>query len=105
MSIKLRKIWTNNEIFKYKLDKIYNYLFVGVVRRLSRTYVLRTALQTFMKMGIDKKDMKIIAELKKNSRATVRDIAKSTNIRPSTVSKDNKAQERRSYREIHNKTQ
>jgi DNA-binding Lrp family transcriptional regulator len=31
------------------------------------------------------KDTKIIAELKKNSRATVRDIAKATSIRPSTV--------------------
>jgi DNA-binding Lrp family transcriptional regulator len=36
-------------------------------------------------MKLDKKDHKIIAALKKNSRSTVRDIAKSTGIRPSTV--------------------
>jgi DNA-binding Lrp family transcriptional regulator len=37
------------------------------------------------KMKLDNKDKKIIAELKKNSRQTVRDIAKQTGIRPSTV--------------------
>lgn len=37
------------------------------------------------KMSIDNKDRKIIEALKQNSRSTVRDIAKSTNIRPSTV--------------------
>ncbi len=36
-------------------------------------------------MNLDNKDSKIIEELKKNSRATVRDIAKKTNVRPSTV--------------------
>ena len=36
---------------------------------------------------IDKKDQKIIKELKKNSRSSVREIAKSTAIRPSTVHK------------------
>ena len=36
-------------------------------------------------MKLDAKDRKIIAELKKNSRQTVRDIAKQTGIRPSTV--------------------
>jgi DNA-binding Lrp family transcriptional regulator len=34
---------------------------------------------------IPQKDTKIIAELRKNSRATVRDIAKATSMRPSTV--------------------
>lgn len=33
----------------------------------------------------DLKDQKIIAELRKNSRSTVREIAKATGIRPSTV--------------------
>lgn len=36
-------------------------------------------------MAIDSRDAKIIDELKKNSRATVREIAKRTGIRPSTV--------------------
>jgi len=36
-------------------------------------------------MKLDDKDFKILKELKKNSRATVRDIAKVTSIRPSTV--------------------
>ena len=36
-------------------------------------------------MEIDSKDRKVIAELKKDSRQTVRDIAKKTGIRPSTV--------------------
>ena len=36
-------------------------------------------------MRIDSKDARIIEELKKNSRATVRDIAKKTRVRPSTV--------------------
>ncbi len=34
---------------------------------------------------MDKKDKKILVELKQNSRASVRDIAKKTGIRPSTV--------------------
>ena len=34
---------------------------------------------------IDKKDEKIINELKSNSRMSIRDIAKKTNLRPSTV--------------------
>lgn len=34
---------------------------------------------------MDKKDSAIIAELKKNSRSSVRDIAKKTSLRPSTV--------------------
>jgi len=34
---------------------------------------------------MDSKDIKIIEQLKNNSRASVRDIAKTTNIRPSTV--------------------
>jgi len=38
-----------------------------------------------MEPKIDAKDRKIIAELKNNSRQTVRDIAKQTGIRPSTV--------------------
>ena len=38
-----------------------------------------------VKMEIDAKDRKIITELKKNSRQTVREIAKQTGIRPSTV--------------------
>ncbi len=38
-----------------------------------------------MESKIDAKDRKIIAELKKNSRQTVRDTAKQTGIRPSTV--------------------
>ncbi|MFC2136356.1 Lrp/AsnC family transcriptional regulator [Bacteroidota bacterium] len=36
-------------------------------------------------MSIDNKDYKIIEELKKDSRASIRDIAKTTAIRPSTV--------------------
>ena len=36
-------------------------------------------------MKIDKKDLKIIEVLKKNSRLSIRDIAKKTSIRPSTV--------------------
>jgi len=36
-------------------------------------------------MRLDDKDLAIIQELKKNSRASIRDIAKTTNIRPSTV--------------------
>jgi DNA-binding Lrp family transcriptional regulator len=36
-------------------------------------------------MQLDTKDIAIIAELKKNSRASVRDIAKTTKLRPSTV--------------------
>ena len=36
-------------------------------------------------MGIDNKDERIIEILKHNSRATVKEIAKSTKIRPSTV--------------------
>ena len=38
-----------------------------------------------MEKKIDAKDMKIIAVLKKDSRQTVRNIAKQTGIRPSTV--------------------
>jgi DNA-binding Lrp family transcriptional regulator len=38
-----------------------------------------------MLMNIDGKDLRIIGELKRNSRATVRDIARKTRIRPSTV--------------------
>jgi DNA-binding Lrp family transcriptional regulator len=34
---------------------------------------------------MDKKDKKIIEQLKQNSRASVRDIASATNLRPSTV--------------------
>lgn len=34
---------------------------------------------------LDTKDMKIVEELKNNSRASIRDIAKKTNLRPSTV--------------------
>ena len=34
---------------------------------------------------IDAKDRKILGELRKNSRSTVRDIAKATSLRPSTV--------------------
>lgn len=36
-------------------------------------------------MKLDKKDYSIIAVLKENSRSAIRDIAKKTNIRPSTV--------------------
>jgi len=36
-------------------------------------------------MKLDDKDLAIINELKENSRASIRDIAKKTNIRPSTV--------------------
>lgn len=36
-------------------------------------------------MKLDDKDLAIINELKKNSRASIRDIAKDTSIRPSTV--------------------
>ena len=36
-------------------------------------------------MGIDNKDKQIIEELKKDSRTSIRDIAKTTGIRPSTV--------------------
>ncbi len=36
-------------------------------------------------MRLDKKDLKIIEFLKKNSRLSIRDIAKKTSIRPSTV--------------------
>jgi DNA-binding Lrp family transcriptional regulator len=36
-------------------------------------------------MQLDTKDIAIITELKKNSRASVRDIAKTTKLRPSTV--------------------
>ncbi|MAG39102.1 hypothetical protein CMO90_03350 [Candidatus Woesearchaeota archaeon] len=36
-------------------------------------------------MTKDDKDKKIITELKKNSRASIRDLAKKTNVRPSTV--------------------
>jgi len=36
-------------------------------------------------MKLDDKDHKIIAQLKQNARASVRDIAKATNLRPSTV--------------------
>lgn len=36
-------------------------------------------------MKIDKKDKKIINELKKNSRMTIRDISKTLNFKPSTV--------------------
>ena len=36
-------------------------------------------------MSIDNKDTKIINELKKDSRSSIRDIAKATGIRPSTV--------------------
>jgi len=36
-------------------------------------------------MGLDSKDIAIITELKRNSRASVRDIAKKTGLRPSTV--------------------
>ena len=36
-------------------------------------------------MKLDKKDLKIIESLKKNSRLSIRDIAKKTSIRPSTV--------------------
>ncbi len=38
-------------------------------------------------MKLDKKDLKIIEVLKKNSRLSIRDIAKKTKIRPSTVHK------------------
>jgi len=38
-----------------------------------------------MKNKLDKKDMKIIEVLKGNSRLSIREIAKKTNIRPSTV--------------------
>lgn len=34
---------------------------------------------------LDEKDLKIIKQLKQNSRASVRDIASATNLRPSTV--------------------
>ena len=36
-------------------------------------------------MTLDAKDLKIIAQLKHNARSTVRDIAKKTQLRPSTV--------------------
>ncbi len=36
-------------------------------------------------MKIDKKDQKIIEQLKDNSRASIRDISKATGLRPSTV--------------------
>ena len=36
-------------------------------------------------MSIDNKDLKILNQLKENSRASIRDIAKTTGIRPSTV--------------------
>lgn len=36
-------------------------------------------------MSIDSKDIQIIEELKKDSRASIRDLAKTTGIRPSTV--------------------
>ena len=36
-------------------------------------------------MDVDKKDEKIIAILKQNSRASIKEIAKSTKIRPSTI--------------------
>jgi DNA-binding Lrp family transcriptional regulator len=36
-------------------------------------------------MSVDNKDQKIIDELKKDSRISIRDIAKKTSIRPSTV--------------------
>lgn len=39
----------------------------------------------FMGVYMDEKDIKIIEILKENSRAGIRDIAKATNIRPSTV--------------------
>ncbi|MBI4440212.1 Lrp/AsnC family transcriptional regulator [Candidatus Woesearchaeota archaeon] len=38
-------------------------------------------------MGLDDKDLKIIRELKRNSREPIREIAKKTGLRPSTVHK------------------
>src|SRR3989338_7523310 len=54
--------WTNNERFIYKLDRL-----------------------PLLIMEIDDKDFAIIAALKENSRLPIRDIAKRTKLRPSTV--------------------
>jgi len=62
MSNKINKSWTNNDIFIYKLNTIICIM-----------------------LGLDNKDFKIISILKENSRLSIRDIAKKTQLRPSTV--------------------
>lgn len=62
MSRKIRESWTNKDIFIYNLD-----------------------ITTVKMLNLDNKDLKIINTLKENSRLSIRDIAKSTQLRPSTV--------------------
>ena len=60
-------------------------MFIKIGNNGTKIIKFKYALDTVVYMELDNKDWKILEQLKENSRMPIRDVAKKTGVRPSTV--------------------